>query len=276
MNRRFIVLDVSPDYLLEHVKPNVFYRTYFEIDGEERYGYFFILNGNLYYEFPNDHKHEDYVCCSIMKLKRFITKENIRQFIFKHNKREQLETVNDLCVMVMQCGYKREIDFYEYYEAENNLKSDFSKRCKFEDFNFVSKALNPADHPGDALITKSMWGSTITLDMVSDERNQPVPDCIKEDICYFANNILEENMIDVKNACFLLHAKIDFRVIGTLYKDYQVYIIMIDEDGEKLHEERFFLCDCEHYKEDVMEEYFKNELFPCKETEKQNVAKESD
>lgn len=272
MNSRYIVLDVSPDYPLEHVKPNVFYRTHFEIDGEERYGYFFILNGNLYYEFPNDYEHEDYFCCSIMKLKRFITKDNICQFIYKRNKREQLETVNDLCAMVMRCGFLREINLKEYYEATFNLKSDFSKRYKFDDFNFVSEALKPNSHPGDALITKSSWGSTITLDMISDRRKQPIPDCIKEDICYCANNMLEQNLIDVKDVCFLLHAKIEFQVIGTLSKNYQVYIIIIDKNGERLDEERFCLCDCEMNKGLAMEEYFKNELFPCKEAEKQTVA----
>lgn len=269
MNSRFIVLDVSPDYPLKHVKPNVFYRVSFEMEEGKRYGHFFILNGNIYYEFFNDH---DYICCSIEKLKRFITKENVKQFFFKHDKKEQLETVNDLCVMVMQCGFKREIDHGEYDEAEDNLKSDFSKRFKFDDFKFVSRQLNPRSFPGDALISENKWGSTITLDMISNRRKQPVPDCIKEDICYFANDMLEENLIDVKDVCFLLHATIEFSVIGTLSKNYQVNIIMIAKDGGLLYEKRFCLCDCEMNKRVAMEEYFKNELFPCKEAEKQTVA----
>ena len=269
MNSRFIVLDVSSDYPLKHVKPNVFYRVSFEMEDGKRYGHFFILNGNIYYEFFNDH---DYVCCSIEKLKRFITKENIKQFFFKRDKKEELETVNDLCIMVMQCGFKREIDRDEYDEAENNLKSDFSKRCKFYDYKFVSRQLNSRSFPGDAMITENKYGSVITLDMISDRRKQPIPDCIKEDICYFANGMLEENLIDVKDVRFLLHAKIEFSVIGTLSKNYQVYIIMIDKNGERLHEERFCLCDCEMNKRFAMEEYFKNELFPCKEAEKQTVA----
>ena len=267
MNSRFIVLDVSQDYPLEHVKPNVFYRVSFEIEEEKRHGHFFILNGNIYYEFS---RYNNYICCSIEKLKRFITKENIKHFLFKR-KKEQLETVNDLYIMVMQCEYKREIDWNEYNEAEGDLKSDFSKRYGFDDFKFASRQLNPRSFPGDALITEDRWGSIITLDMISDRRKQYIPDCIKEDICYFANNMLEENLIDVNDVRFLLHAKIKFNVIGTLSKNYQVYIIMINKNGEQLYEESFCLCDCEKNKRFALEEYFKNELFPCKEAEMQKA-----
>lgn len=266
MNSRVIVLDVSLDYPLKHVKPNIYYRVEFEIEKEREYGYFFILNGNIYYEFLND---DDYfICCSIEKLKRFITKENIKQFLFKRGKREEIETVNELCIMVRKCGFKREIDFDEYHEAKYELKSDFSKRYKFDDFKFsVSLELNPMSHPGDALITHSEWGSIITLDMISDRRKQSVPDCIKDEISYCANNMLEENLMDIKDVRFLLHAEIEFSVVGSLYKHYKVYIVMIDGKRKQLQKEHFCLCDCGEEMENAMEEYFKNELFPDKAVE---------
>lgn len=48
---RFIVLDIQLDYPLKNIKPHIFYRIALAIDKEERrYFYFFILNGNIYFE----------------------------------------------------------------------------------------------------------------------------------------------------------------------------------------------------------------------------------
>ena len=262
MNRRRIFLSVSSDYPLEHLKANVLYGVQFELDEGTKYGSFFVLNGNIYYNLGSD----TYICCSIQNLKKFITKDSIKQFLFKHKKID-IESVNDLCIMVMKCGYTREIDSDDYDEANGELKSDFRSRYKFDDFKFSeSLELNPKAHPGDVLITQSRWGSIITLDMISDRRKQLVPDAIKDEISYHANNMLEENLMDIKDVAFLLYAEINFEVIGTLSKHFKISIIMIDGKREQLQEEHFCLCDCEDDMEDTMEEYFKNELFPDKAT----------
>lgn len=265
--RRFIGLHIQADYPLKSIKPNIYYVVTLNKE-EKRYTDFFILNGNIYFEtaiiMSACERTENYYCCTIEKLKRFVTKVNISQF-FKCRKKMELETVSDLLLMAVECGYKREIHFHEFYEAEEELKSDFSSRYKFDDFKFaVSIDLNPPSHPGDALITKSHDGAEITLDMISDERKQPVPDCIKDEIAHYANTMLEENLIDIKDVRFLLHAKIEFEVIGTLYRSYRVEIIMIGENRTQLHKVYFCLCDCEKEQENAMEEYFKNELFPDK------------
>lgn len=262
--RRFIVLDIYADYPLESIKTNVYYQVTLNKE-EKRYANFFILNGNIYFKvaiyMSACERTENYYCCTIEKLKRFVTKVNISQF-FKCRKKMELETVSDLLLMAVECGYKREIHFHEFYEAEEELKSDFSSRYKFDDFKFaVSIDLNPPSHPGDALITKSHDGAEITLDMISDERKQPVPDCIKDEIAHYANTMLEENLIDIKDVRFLLHAKIEFEVIGILYRSYRVEIIMIGENRKQLHKVYFCLCDCEKEQENAMEEYFRNELF---------------
>jgi len=267
-NRRFIVLDIQLDYPIKEVRPNIYYRL--TIDKEEkRHASFFIVNGNIYLEVmvckSTCERTVDCYCCSIEKLKRFITKVNISQF-FKRRKKTELEVVGDLYVVVLECGYKREIDCNEYNEAEDELKSDFGSRYKFDDFKFaVSTDLNPSSHPGDALITKSHFGAIITLDMISDRRKQPVPDCIKDEIAHWANNMLEENLIDIKDVRFLLHAEIEFEVVGTLHKDCKVEIVMVDKNRNQLHKEHFCLCDCEKEQENAMEKYFKNELFPNEE-----------
>lgn len=268
-NSRFIVLDIQSDYPLGSIKPNIFYRLTLNKE-EKRYARFFILNGNIYFEIAvyksACERTEDYYCCSIEKLKRFITKTNISQF-FKFKKKTELENVNDLYIIIMECGYKREIDLNEFYEAENELKSDFSSRYKFNDLKFEKSVdLNPRSHPGDVLITKSHYGAIITLDMVHDNRKQPVPDCIKDEITYFANKMLEENLIDIKDIRFMLHAEIEFEVIGSLSKDCGVEIIMIDKDRNQLHKVHFSLYDLGKEATAMMEEYFKNELFPDKVT----------
>lgn len=267
---RFIVLDIQLDYPLKNIKPHIFYRIALAIDKEERrYFYFFILNGNIYFEnvvCRNDlHNVEEYCCCSIGKFKRFIAMENISEF-FRFKKKTDLETVNDLYITIMECGYKREIDFNEFYEAENELKSNFSNWHKFDEFIFKAQALDPNHHPGDALITKSHFGATITLDMISDRRKQAIPDCIKEEIIYRINRMLNEKLVDINSVEFLLHAEMEIEVIGTLYKLYKIHIIMIDKEENQLHEANFYLCDCEKEQENAMEDYFKNELFPDKET----------
>lgn len=264
--RRFIVLDIQAEYPLENIKPYIFYKIDLEISRENKiYFNFFILNGNFYYKricYRNDNRDDIYYyCCSVEKLKKFITKTNISQF-FCRKKKVSPETVYDLRVMLMECGYKREIDFDEFYEAESELKSDFSKWHKYNDFHFLSISLNPNAHPGDAQIGTIPYGATITLDMISDRRKQKVPDCIKEERAYWANTMLEEKLVDIEKVRFLLHAEIGFKVIGTLYKNCRIEIIMVDKNGNQLHKAYFYLCDCSKEQEEAMEEYFKNELFP--------------
>lgn len=164
----------------------------------------------------------------------------------------------------MECEYKREINFNEFYESECELKSDFSNWHKFDDFIFKAQALDPNSHLGDVLISKSHFGANITLDMILDRRKQSIPDYIKKEIIYWTNTMLDEKLADIKSVCFLLHASIEFEVIGTFYKNYQIYMIMVDKNGKQLHEARFSLFDCEIEQRNAMDDYFKNELFPEK------------
>lgn len=266
--RRFIGLHIQADYPLKSIKPNIYYGVTLNKE-EKRYADFFILNGNIYFEtaiiMSACERTENYYCCTIEKLKRFVTKVNISQF-FKCRRKMELETVSDLLLMVVECGYKREIDFHEFYEAERELKSDFSKWHKYDDFHFISKKLNPYANPGDAKMGNTPFGASITLDMISDRRKQKVPDCIKEEIIYWTNTMLDEKLVDIESVRFLLHAEIAFEVVGSLFKSYKVNIVMVDKEGNQLHKSRFCLCDCEKEQENAMEEYFKNELFPDKTT----------
>ena len=275
--RRLIVLDVQSDYPLKNIKSRIIYRLTLEGDKENRrYFYFFILNGNFYFEnicYRNNSIKDliFYYCCSIEKIKRFITKTNISQLL-KRDKKISLETIDDLRIVLMECGYKREIGFHEFYEAERELKSDFSKWHKYDDFYFISKKLNANANPGDVKLGSTPFGSTIILDMISDRRKQKVPDCIKEEIIYWTNTMLDEKLADIESVCFLLHAEIEFRVIGSLFKHYKIYIVMVDKNGNQLHKNDFCLCDCEKEQENAMEEYFRNELFPEKIV---NITEES-
>ena len=70
----------------------------------------------------------------------------------------------------------------------------------------------------------------------------------------------------------MLHAEIEFRVIGSLFKHYKIYIVMVDKNGNQLHKNDFCLCDCEKEQENAMEEYFRNEIFPEKIV---NITEES-
>lgn len=269
--RKYICLDVRPEYLLTNLKANIFYYTHpFNPWNMDKKGSScgFIVNGNIYCEFNILDEKDIYVCCSLAKLKRFLVSSNIKS-IFLHRKKEELETIEDLYIAVVNCGFTRKIDWEEYEEARRNLKSDFSKRWKFDDFNLRAQALKESHHPGDALIQGSRFGTDIILDMVSNRRMQPVPECLKEEITYWINNMLEEDCIDITEVRFLLHAKIQFEVVGSLYRSYQVEIIMVDKDGIKIKTKDFCLCDCSREMEQAMEEYFKNELFAVRKSKQQ-------
>ena len=108
--------------------------------------------------------------------------------------------------------------------------------------------------------------------MISDRRKQKVPDCIKEEIIYWTNTMLDEKLADIESVRFLLHAEIEFRVIGSLFKHYKICIVMVDKNGNQLHKNDFCLCDCEKEQENAMEEYFRNEIFPEKIV---NITEES-
>ena len=268
MSRR-IVLDVSLDYPLKNIVSGTIYRIAVDIEDErKKHVSIFIWDGNIYYESTIYGKLDqiERYCCSVEKMKRFITQENIKYFFHNHGKRKKQKTVKELYEIIISCEYKWKISFCEYYEAKNNLQSDFSGWYNYDDLNFVSETLNPCSHPGDASISKGSWqeSSVITLDMIADQRRNPVPECIKEKISYFANCMLREELADIKDVRFLLHAKIEFRVVGSLYKHYKIYIIMVDDCGNHLCENRFCLCDCEKEMEDAVEEYFRSELFPEK------------
>lgn len=84
--------------------------------------------------------------------------------------------------------------------------------------------------------------------------------------------MLDEKLADIESVRFLLHAEIEFRVIGLLFKHYKIYIVMVDKNGNQLHKNDFCLCDCEKEQENAMEEYFRNEIFPEKIV---NITEES-
>lgn len=271
MNSRFIVLNVAPNFPLDSIKANVMYifstSSSYSEDADKESVTLFVNNGNIYLYFRRfnnkniSNNMEIRMCCSITRLKRFVASENIKKFIIQHGRKKQLETIADLYKAVFKCGYAREIERDEYYEAESNLKSDFSERCKFDDLNFTTKALSARSHPGDALVTQSRWGSTIIFDMISNRRKQQIPNCIKDEILHWANKLMEENLLTFKDVRFLLHAEIELEVLGSLSKRYKVRIIMIDKNGEQLSKKDFCLCDCTKEMEDAMEKYFKEELF---------------
>ena len=265
--RKHIVLTVSPDYLLSNIKANIMYISHpfnpykKSINGDST---FFIMNGNIYCAFRNfdtSKCDETYMCCSIIKLRKFLSTTNIKNFIL-YRRKEQLETIEDLYNAVINCGFTRIIDFWEYREAVKDLKSDFGKRYKFDDFTFVSKPLSFTSRPGDILLQASTYIMKMVIDMISNRRKQAIPECLKEEISYEMNNMLEENAIDITDVQFLLHGIIKFEVIGTLFKKYQLEIVMMDNSGEvELNNKNIYLCDCSNEMEMAVEEYFRNELF---------------
>ena len=135
---------------------------------------------------------------------------------------------------------------------ESELRSDFSKWHKYDDFHFTSKKLNPCANPEDVQMGTTRYGATVTFDMISDGRKQKVPDCIKEEIIYCSNTMLDEKLVDIENVRFLLHAEISFETVGSLFNKYRVRIVMVDKKGNQLHKNDFCLCDCGKEQENEM------------------------
>ena len=276
---------VSRYYPIEKIKANRMYIV--------QYNYsMFIANGNIYVSYSyNDEKNnwkETYFCCTIHNFKKWGGIENLKRFVSLKGKKE-IKTIVDLMDAVMECGYSREMDYFEYRDIENDSLLENS------DYKYGIDALkfyaNDNLYHGFEKLESPRYGLQIgkfndiqmifCLDLCIGGIRKDLPECILKEIEHEANRLLEANIIkheDVKKVKFTCYAKVELyhnmRKDGrhVFYRSYSIHIEIdkISEyyddfdldnlDTKFLKHADFCLCD-RSWTEKPFDEFVRDEIF---------------
>lgn len=259
MERKNDRVCVSRYYPVDHIKANRMYIVQYDYS-------MFIANGNIYvshsYNDENNKSQETYICCTIHNFKKWGGIENLKRFVSLKGKKE-MKTIIDLMDAVLECGYSREVDFFEYMDIENDSlleNSDYKYsvndlrfgRCKEldESDGFKKKEYTKTGIQGGIQKLNTRHELEFCLDLGIRIRKD-LPECILKEIAHEANRLLEANLIneeDIKKIKFTCYAKIRlnhyFHQDNTIkcgklqennhhvfYRDYSIHI-EIDKIGE--------------------------------------------
>lgn len=271
---------VSRYYPVDHIKANRMYIVRYSNS-------LFIGNGNIYVHIgKNDN--EKYCCCTINNFKKWGGIENLKRFITLKGKRE-VKTITDLMDAVIECGYSRELDFFEYMEVKNDsLLENSDYKYKIDDFTFRDYPdFNRGFHINGTGFSESkgriFYNGNInfSLDLGMGGIRKDLPECLLKEIERVANELLEVNFVrpeDIKNVNFTCYAKVklDHSICNNgnhaFYRSYSIHI-EIDKIGEYyndfdlddmdmkfLKHVDFYLCD-RSWTEKPFDEFIRNEMF---------------
>lgn len=228
---------VSRYYPEDHIKPNRMYIV--------RYcNSLFIANGNIYMthisDDGNNNRKETNLCCTIHNFKKWGSTDNLKRFISLKGKRE-VKTITDLMDAVLECGYSRQLDYFEYMEAENNLlaeNSDYKHSIKdltFHRYEDFTNGFQKLESPRYGLQTGRFNDTEMhfCLDLGIGGIRRDLPECILKEIEHEANRLLEVNFVkpeDVEKVQFTCYAKVklshNVKKTGehVFYRSYSVHI----------------------------------------------------
>lgn len=271
---------VSRYYPVDHIKANRMYIV--------RYcNSLFIANGNIYVHIRKDDDDKQY-CCTIHNFKKWAGIENLKRFISLKGKKRS-KTIADLMDAVIECGYSRELDYFEYMEAKNDsLLENSDYKYNADDFTFQ-------EYPGFSRGFK-MNGTgfresegrifhdgdiNFSLDLCIGGIRKDLPGCVLKEIEREINELLEVNFVrpeDIKNVKFTCYAKVELnhtvKKIGEhiFYRKYSIHIEtdtisdyyndfdLDDMDMKFLKHAVFYLCD-RPWTEKPFDEFIRNEMF---------------
>lgn len=116
MERKNDRVCVSRYYSVDKIKPNRMYIV--------QYNYsMFIANGNIYvhhqYNDKNNNWKGKHYYCTIHNFKKWGGIENLKRFVSLKGKKE-MKTIMDLMDAVMECGYSRKLNCFEYRDIEED------------------------------------------------------------------------------------------------------------------------------------------------------------
>ena len=275
---------VSRYYPIGHIKANRMYIV--------QYDSIFIANGNIYvnhfYNDEDNKRQEKYICCTIHNLKKWGSIENLKRLMSLKGKKE-MKTIIDLMDAVLECGYGRELGYFEYVEIMKDVlleNSDYK-------YSINDLAFHASDnlYHGFEKLESPRYGLQIgkfndtdmnfCLDLGIDGIRKDLPECVLKEIEHETNGLLEANIIkheDVKKVKFTCHAKVQLhhsmRKDGRhiFYRSYSIHI-EIDKIGEYyndldldnldtkfLKHADFCLCD-RSWTEKPFDEFIRDEIF---------------
>ena len=276
---------VSRYYPVDHIKANRMYIVQYDYS-------MFIANGNIYvshsYNDENNKRQETHICCTIHNFKKWGGIENLKRFVSLKGKKE-MKTIIDLMDAVLECGYGREMSYFEYVEMMNDFlleNSDYKYNVK--DLGFCA---NDNLYNGFEKLESPRYGLQIgkfndnqmnfCLDLCIGGIREDLPECILKEIEHETNRLLEANIIEheyVKKIKFTCYAKVqlhhNMRKDGkhVFYRSYSIHI-EIDKIGEYyndfdldnldmkfLKHADFCLCD-RSWTEKPFDEFIRNEMF---------------
>lgn len=274
---------VSRYYPIYHIKPNRMYIV--------RYcNSLFIANGNIYVHIRKDDDDKQY-CCTTHNFKKWGGIENLKRFVALKGKRE-VKTIADLMDAVIECGYSRELDYFEYRDIENDSlleNSDYKygiNKFAFQDYpefnrGFSMNRTGVRESEGRILHDGDINFGLDLSDMNGGIRKD-LPECILKEIEREVNGLLEANFVEPEdigqvvftcyaNACFnhsrhiksgnhyfyrsySIHIEIDR--ISEYYNDFDLDSV----DMKFLKHADFCLCD-RSWTEKPFDEFIRNEIF---------------
>lgn len=276
---------VSRYYPIDHIKPNRMYIV--------RYcNSLFIANGNIYishsYDDENNHRKETNVCCTIHNFKKWGGIENLKRFVSLKGKRE-VKTIADLMDAVMECGYRRELDCFEYRDIEKDSlreNSDYKygiDELVFHGYEDFISGFQKLESPRYGLQIGRVNDTEMhfCLDLGIGGIRRDLPECILKEIECEVNDLLEVNFVkpeDVKKVKFTCYAKVQLshnvKKTGEhdFYRSYSIHIgidsisdyyndfDLDDLDMKFLKHADFYMCESpeEHKK---FNEFIRNEIF---------------
>lgn len=272
---------VSRYYPVDHIKPNRMYIV--------RYcNSLFIANGNIYVKIRKDDDDKQY-CCTINNFKKWGGIENLKRFVSLKGKKE-VKTIADLMDAVIECGYSRELDYFEYRDIENDslLENSDYKYSIDELFFYANEKLHRGfeklESPRYGLQIGKYYDTEINfyLDLGIGGIRKDLPDCILKEIERETNELLEVNFVrleDIKKTKFICYAKVKLshtvdNKTGNhyFYRSYSIHI-EIDKisdyysdfdldsvDMKFLKHADFCLCD-RSWTEKPFDEFIRNEIF---------------
>lgn len=253
----------------------------------------FIANGNIYihhsYNDEDNDLQETFICCTIHNFKKWGGIENIKRFVSLKGRKE-MKTIIDLMDAVLECGYSRELDYFEYRDIkDDSLIENSDYKYSINDLVFCScenlyYGFEKLESPRYGLRIGKFNDTQMIfcLDLGIGGIRKDLPECILEEIEREANRLLEANIIkqeDIKKVKFTCYAKVQLhhaynyknRKHG-FYRSYSIHIEIdkisnyyndfdLDKlDMEFLKHADFCLCDLSGT-EKPFDEFIRNEIF---------------
>lgn len=271
---------VSGYYPIEKIKANRMYIV--------RYGnVLFIANGNIYVQVRRDNDEKCY-CCTIHNFRKWGGMENFKRYISLKEKKK-VKTAGNLIDAVLECGYSRELDYFEFMKIEeDSLLENSDYKYSIDDLRFY-KCENL--YRGFEKLESPVYGLPIgkfndtdmifCLDLGMNGIRKDLPECILKEIQCEANKLLEVNFVkpeDIEKAKFTCYTKVKLSHIvkktgeHVFYRSYSIHIEidkiseyynnfdLDDLDIKFLKHADFYLCD-RSWTEKPFDEFIRNEIF---------------